>query len=528
MMFRLGLIVVGLGVVGCALARAGTPAAGFTDTLVVGGLTGPTAIAFLPDGRLLVTEKEGALKLVSGGVATTLATIPVCPAFEQGLGGIALDPAFATNRWIYLYRTAPLGGCGPQENQVARVTLAPDDTVDLGSLVVILGGIHAFLAHNGGVLRFGADGMLYVGVGDTSDQARPQNPGFLEGKVLRIARDGSVPPDNPFVGQAGVRGEIFALGLRNPFRFDFDPVTGAIWACDVGAATMEEIDIVSAGANYAWPRCEGTSPEGCHLPTDTPPIFAYPHSGPGSLGSAILGGTFGGAAFGPLEGQFVFADINTNVLFRARPRAARDGIVGVPTPIGTDAGLVADFIRGPDGAVYYVAFVAGEVRRLATVGGGDALLAGDRLVLRADARPERRRLRIKSRDVAVVAGTGTDDPTVAGGELHVRGGGFEAVYRLPKEGWSSRGNGQQLVYKDSALAHGPVRSVVVTASRQMRIQGRGPGLELPLGATDPRPVDVVLWTGMRRSCLRFGGTAKFVPGVQLVARHAVAPASCPD
>jgi glucose/arabinose dehydrogenase len=525
---RLAAIPLGLLLASGAVATAGTPAPGFTDTLVAGGFTLPTAIAFLPDGRLLVTEKEGALKLVSGGTTTTLATVPVCPAFEQGLGGIAVDPAFPADRWIYLYRTAPLGGCGPQENQVARVTLAPDDTVDLGSLVVILGGIRAFLAHNGGVLRFAADGTLYVGVGDSSDQDRAQNPGVLEGKVLRIGRDGTIPPDNPFVGQPGARGEVFALGLRNPFRFDFDPVTGKPWVCDVGHNTMEEIDIVTAGANYAWPRCEGTSPDGCHLPTDTPPIFAYPHSGPTSLGTAILGGTFAGAALGPLAGHFVFTDIITNVLFRARPRAARDGIVGAPVAIGSDTGLATDFVVGPDGAVYYVSFADGEVRRLATVGGGDALLAGQHLVLRAEPQPERRRLVVKSRDPAVVAGTGTDDPTVAGGELHVRGTDFEAVYRLPKEAWSRRADGQSLVYSDRTLAHGPVRSVVLTAARQLRIQARGAGLGLALGATDPRPVDVVLWTGMRRSCLRFGGTGRFVPGRQLVARAAAAPVACPD
>ncbi len=340
-------------------------------------------------------------------------------------------------------------------------------------------------------------------------------------------RDGTIPPDNPFVGLPGVRGELFALGLRNPFRFDFDPVTGLLWTGDVGAGTMEEIDIITPGANYAWPRCEGTLPDGCHLPTDTPPIFAYPHSGPTSLGTAVLGGTFGGAALGPIAGQFIFTDINTNVLFRVRPRAARDGIVGLPVPIGTGAGTAVDFIRGPDGAVYYVSFGGGQVRRLATVGGGDALVAGERLVLRVGTRPERRRLRVKVRDAAVVAGAGTDDPTVAGGELHVRGEGFEAVYPLPKEGWSRSADGQRLTYRDRALAYGPVRSVAVKASRQVRIEGRGPGLEQPLGAGDPRPVDVTLWTGMRRTCMRFGGTGAFVPGVELVARQAPAPSACP-
>jgi glucose/arabinose dehydrogenase len=525
---RLAATLLTLVVAAGPVAEAGAPAPGFTDTLVVGGLTLPTAIAFLPDGRLLVVEKEGGLKLVSGGVATLLATLPVCPAFEQGLGGIAVDPAFPADRWIYLYRTAPLATCSSQENQIARVTLAADDTVDLGSLTVILGGIRAFLAHNGGVLRFASDGTLYVGIGDTSDSARAQNPALIEGKILRLARDGTIPPDNPFVGQMGVRGEIFALGVRNPFRFDFDPVTGKPWLCDVGANTMEEIDIVSAGANYAWPRCEGTFPDGCHLPTDTPPIFTYPHSGPTSLGTAILGGTFGGAALGPLARQFFFTDIVANVLFRIRPNTARDGIVGPAVAIGSDSGLATDFVTGPDGAIYYVAYADGEVRRLAVVGGGDALLTGDRLLLRVDARPDRNRLLVKSSDPAIVVGTGTDDPTVAGGELHVRSAGFETVHRLPKEAWTRRADGSSFAYTDRALVHGPVRSAVITAGRQLRIQARGADLGLPLGSTDPRPIDIALWTGMRRSCLRFGGTGRFVAGRQLVMRAAIAPTACPD
>ena len=123
-------------------AAASTPAPGFSDTPLVSGLEQPTAIAFLPDGRLLVTEKGGALKLVTGGSTTTLITLPVCTIWETGLLGIALDPAFAVNGWVYLYRTKPLAGCGPHENQVVRVTLAPDGTVDPATLVELLGGIN--------------------------------------------------------------------------------------------------------------------------------------------------------------------------------------------------------------------------------------------------------------------------------------------------------------------------------------------------------------------------------------------------
>jgi glucose/arabinose dehydrogenase len=520
----LGLLLLGL-LAFASPARANVPAPGFVDTLVVGGLTQPTAIAFLPDGTLLVTEKGGALKHVVGSTATTLVAIDVCTVFETGLLGIALDPGFTANGWVYLYRTQPLAGCGPHVNQVVRITIAPDGTVDPGSLVEILGGINSFLAHNGGVLRVGPDGKLWVGVGDSGTPARAQDVGLLEGKVLRVERDGTIPSDNPFVGQPGARPEVYAYGFRNPFRFDFDPVTGRLWVCDVGNMTMEEIDIVVAGGNHAWPRCEGTEPPGCALPGDVAPIFTYPHTGPTSLGNAILGGTFGGGALGPFAGQLFFADIVKTVIYRARPTFDRSGIVGVPVPIVTDAGLATDFVRGPDGAVYYVVY-AGEVRRLATGAGADVPVRGSRLLARVGNTPERRRLTISSRDPALLLGAG-EDPRVTGGELYVRGLGFEAVYALPKTRWSLASGGRRIAYQDRALEDGPIRQLVLNDGRRLRIDARGAVLAAVPESADPRPIDVELRIGLRRQCLRFGGKGRLSPGRQLVATDAAAPGACP-
>src|SRR5437016_4265520 len=243
-------------------ARAGTPAAGFDDTSVIASLNQPTAIAFLPDGRMLVTLKGGDLLRVDGGVATTLTTIPVCTAAEMGLLGVAVDPNFDTNGFVYLYRTkAGPSGCGSSTarfNQVVRVMVSGNTA---GSLVELLDGIQTDNGnHDGGGLRIGPDGKLYVGVGDTglgdnnggpgtSTNPYAQDLAHLEGKVLRLNLDGSIPADNPFVGNALARHEIFAYGFRNPFRFGFDPATSALWVGDVGDLTIEELDIVVAGGN---------------------------------------------------------------------------------------------------------------------------------------------------------------------------------------------------------------------------------------------------------------------------------------
>src|SRR5439155_3731655 len=177
--------------------------------------------------------------------------------------------------------------------------------------------------HDGGVLRIGADGKLWIGAGDSglgdnvggpgsATNPYAQDTGSLNGKILRINLDGSVPADNPFVGVVGAREEVWAIGFRNPFRFSFDDLTGTLWIGDVGDLTVEEIDLGVAGANYSWPRCEGdlqgppATPQPCVYGTDVAPIFTYPHGGGSSLGTCVIGGAFAGAAFGAMADQYVF------------------------------------------------------------------------------------------------------------------------------------------------------------------------------------------------------------------------------
>ena len=563
-----------------APVRAGTPAAGYTDTLVATGFTLPVGIAFLPDGRLIVIEKGGggftgaanaAVKVFDpmGGTTTTLGTIPVCAANEMGLLGVAVDPGFGANGFIYLYRTesgptntnADCSSATGRSNEVVRVTMSGSS---IGPPTVLLTGMRTDNSnHNGGALRYNpADGKLYVAVGDSGNgdnfgcPGDPTNPyarddNALEGKILRLNLDGTIPNDNPFFGQVGKRGEIFALGFRNPFRIGFDPLTDNLWIGDVGDLAYEEIDIVPAGTlsgpDYGWPDCEGTRPAGCPIAGTVAPIFTYAHltGDPmcpplpiDSLGNSITGGAFGGAAYGALAGNYVFGDFITNRVYLATVNGTRDDIVGIPAIISSSAQGPVDIVTGPDGAIYYVALNAGTVRRLAPVPPPSDPLLGRSLLLRDDADPTKKRVVAVARDGAVSLGSGNgsaDDPVLNGGSLRILtsdgcGGPCDDTYALPSGGWryiGGAGENKGYRFRDPT---GPIRLVVVRTGRQVRVVGRAAAM--PLGhelAADPQPVDVVLTTGTvpHRYCMEYGGGTSFAANTRFIARNAPAPGACP-
>ena len=356
-------------------AQAATPAVGYADALYVGGLTSPTGIAFLPDGRLIVIEKDGGVRVAeSPPVASSAApagSIGVCTDSEMGLLGVAVDPDFTSNGRLFFYRTENVGGCASatgRSNQVVTATFAGGQ---IGPLTTLLTGIRTNGGnHDGGTLRVGPDGKLYVSVGDTGigDGGAPgssTNPfagdlAALEGKILRLNLDGSIPSNNPFVGQVGARGEIFAYGLRNPFRMGFDPLSGRLWAGDVGQETIEELDVIEPGVDYGWPQCEGTLPMGCPAIGATgAPVHQYDRSG---MNASITGGAF--AVGGAQLGRYFFGDFVFGAIWVLDVNPARTGVTGSATPVVTGAAGPADFAFGPDGALYYVAFSAGEVRRV--------------------------------------------------------------------------------------------------------------------------------------------------------------------
>ncbi len=371
---------------------AATFPAGFTDSLVV-GLEAPTALAFTPDGRLLIATQFGRLYVSHGDTALfkALELANICATWERGLTGIAVDPAFATNRFIYLYYARVIGDtCDvnvPAANRVSRFTLQDDD-IAVDEVVLIDNIPTPTGQHNGGDLAFGRDGYLYVSVGDGGRPETARQPHALNGKILRIAPDGTIPPTNPYQGLNSVAcaasggttegyicGEIYASGLRNPFRFAFDPnaVGTRFFINDVGQNTWEEIDEGQAGADYGWNvregHCAKDSTDDCDLPPAgmTNPLYDYNHA---SGCNAITGGAFIPTGVWPAHyaGDYLFSDYGCGKLF-----TLHQGTGGAWTAtefasgLGSSSAVHLQF--GPycgGQALYYTSYAnGGEVRRLA-------------------------------------------------------------------------------------------------------------------------------------------------------------------
>jgi glucose/arabinose dehydrogenase len=368
-------------------ASAGTLPAGFTDTLVA-SVPSPTALAFTPDGRLLVTSQSGTLRVIDGGSLLPAPaldlTSTICADGERGLLGVAVDPAFGSNHLIYLYHTtATAAGC---VNRVSRFVLGDNNLVDSASEQVLINVPSTGCCHFGGDLHFGKDGYLYVTVGDGGLGARDQS--VLLGKVLRITSDGGIPADNPFLGPGTARcnltgstdpgnvcQETYGWGLRNPFRIAFDPNSSGtrFYINDVGQDTWEEIDAGQAGADYGWNIREGFCASGsttdCGPPPAgmTNPIFAYPHA---NGCDSITGGAFVPSGIWPAsyDDAYLFADYLCGTIFQLVP--AGDGtFTATDFATGLGSGGPITMIFGPDGqmqALYYTTYAnGGEVRRIA-------------------------------------------------------------------------------------------------------------------------------------------------------------------
>ncbi|MBC8136532.1 MAG: PQQ-dependent sugar dehydrogenase, partial [Fibrella sp.] len=292
-----GLIVFG-GAIATPPANARPTLPGFEMTTYASGISSATAMAFAPDGRLFVAEQGGSLRVVKNGVtqATPFATLPVDPSGERGLLGVAFDPDFANNNFVYVYHTTAFAGA-PRFNRVTRFTASGDVAVAGSEFTVVnLDPLSGATNHNGGAIHFGTDGKLYVAVGDNANRANAQTLNNRHGKILRINADGSIPEDNPFFNIAtGDNRSIYALGLRNPFTFGVQPGTGLTYVNDVGENTWEEINVLGAGSNFGW-GSNGGANEGpfdpLTFPTFTAPLTAYLHGGGTERGFSIAGGAF--------------------------------------------------------------------------------------------------------------------------------------------------------------------------------------------------------------------------------------------
>ena len=324
---------------------------------VARGLEHPWALAFLPDGRMLVTERPGRLRVVSadGRVSPPVTGVPAVAARGQGgLLDVALDPAFDRTRLVYLSFADP-GPDGTAGTAVARGRLS-DDATALADVQVLYRQAPKVrgAGHYGSRLVFGRDGMLYVTQGDRQGyREQAQDLGSLLGKIVRLTPDGSVPRDNPFVGRAGARPEIWSYGHRNAQAAALDPATGALYTVEHGARGGDELNRPEKGKNYGWPVItygvdysgarigEGAAKEGMEQPVYYwDPVIA-PSGATFYTGDAIPG----------WAGSLLVGSLGKGALVRLE---LRDGKVTREERHALGVGRVRDVQQGPDGFVYVV------------------------------------------------------------------------------------------------------------------------------------------------------------------------------
>jgi glucose/arabinose dehydrogenase len=363
----------------------------FVDDQVVGGLDQPVGMAFLPDGRALVIERlTGKIRLVVNGALAAIDPVVTVTGLnttglERGLLGIAVDPDWPARPYVYIHYNSVVG----PKVRISRLTVAGDLgftgngslTIDPLSRYNILDDIpDESYEHNGGGLQFGPDGNLYVGIGDDANACQAQAMEILAGKILRVRvstlppggggpplRSTITPPDNPFVADPDSNARlVLHRGLRNPFRFGMDRVTGNLVIGDVGENSLEELDYTSFPANFEWPIYEGIIPgpvtcAGVDSARFQGPIYVYDHI----EGQAVNGGIVyrrPGSAPHPFppeyEGDILFCDFYSSWLRRLKDNGIYWDLAtaaGQPDPINwaSDGGYISDIVEAPDGSVWY-------------------------------------------------------------------------------------------------------------------------------------------------------------------------------
>jgi glucose/arabinose dehydrogenase len=324
----------------------------FRLTVVASGLEHPWSLAFLPDGAMLVTERPGRLRVIRDGALdpTPVSGVPEVAATGQGgLLDVALHPRFRDNRLVYLsYAGKGRGGAG---TEVARGRLSEGRLEDLEILFAVQpksrGG-----RHFGSRLVFGAQGHLYVTAGERGDPDRAQDPGDAAGSVVRLTEDGAVPPDNPFVGRADARPEIFSIGHRNPQGLTRHPETGRIWEVEHGPRGGDEVNVIEAGVNYGWPVITyGTSyagfpiGEGSEKPGMAQPVtYWVPSISPSGMAF------YTGAAFPAWRGNLFVGALSGELLLRLELDGER--VVHEERLLEELGERIRDVRQGPDGFLY--------------------------------------------------------------------------------------------------------------------------------------------------------------------------------
>ncbi len=349
----------------------------FRNELVAGSLNFPMAAEFLPDGRILVVEKRGGVKIIDPqsvpATPTSYMTIPnveFSPG-ELGVQDIVLDPNFATNNFFYVYYSQDGTGAAGPRFRISRFTHL-GNSGDPNSEFVVYQKPETWATedHHGGGLAFANDGTLLLTTGDERVPSQSQDLNQAEGKVIRVNTDGTIPSDNPFVGVAGLD-EIYSYGLRNPFRNFYDPPTDRLLIAEVGgnvqATATEDIHVTvvgtpaTGGENFGWPNCEGI----CGNPLYVDPIFSYDHAGSGA--AVISGPVYHGSQFpSNFDGSYFYGDHVRGWIHYLTFDAGLN--VTDDVPFADNLEFFVNIEEGPDGSLYYLHIGSppspnGELRR---------------------------------------------------------------------------------------------------------------------------------------------------------------------
>jgi glucose/arabinose dehydrogenase len=309
----------------------------FGVQVVASGLEIPWALAFAPDGRLFVTERPGRIRILQSGTllpqpAATLGD--VFTAGESGALGLALDPQFASTRFVYLTYTAQAPG-----GQVGRLVRFREVANTLGEASVLLDDVPAANIHNGSRVKFGPDGMLYVTFGDAASPSVAQDVASLNGKILRLTREGAVPADNPFGSP------VWSFGHRNPQGLDWHPDTRVLYETEHGQVGNDEINVIDRGGNYGWPEIEGNE----RRAGMEPPIAVFSPSVAPS-GAAF----YRGSAIPAFRNDLFVAALRGQALLRVRVDPADPRrVVSTERLLENRFGRLRDVISGPDGYLYF-------------------------------------------------------------------------------------------------------------------------------------------------------------------------------
>jgi len=308
----------------------------FRVETVLTGLEIPWSMNFAPDGRLFVTERPGRVRIVTPGSSSSELALTIDDVYAQGeagLLGLALDPDFAQNRFVYIYYSAAIGN-----RAVNRIVRYREVNSRLGERVTLLDNIPAANIHDGGRLRFGPDGLMYASAGDAADANLAQDVSSLAGKILRLNRDGTTPRDNRFSSP------VYTYGHRNPQGFDWHPTSGDLWAVEHGASGNDEVNAIRAGLNFGWPRIEGAA---TMSGMEAPVTFYDPAIAPS--GASF----YRGQRLPQFANNLFVATLRGTHLLRLTVDTSTRRVTAQERLLEGTYGRLRDVVSGPDGSLYF-------------------------------------------------------------------------------------------------------------------------------------------------------------------------------